>query len=300
MLKNYSNNNSVDLQELYRDDGFFYVNSFLNKYIVNNINAELDILFNLIVFNGFTKGSIAKDTNNYPLKTLFLPAQNIRSINLLEVAIDILNLVVKEKEKNEFILSNLEVYSEKKNFKSLKFHTDGRRGMIRAQIYLKGGNNDVSGAFRYIKKSNNLNHNIEHEISNEESKKYLTDTVECFGDCGDLIVFDSWGFHGKHPCIEERRSVMFEFQRKDSNDAKSIIDLDGSLLSDKVVNNINLFINRNYKGVPHGTDVVKERYHVNFYLITKTIKIFTKYYFITLKKIVVKIVFKLKKLLNIK
>ena len=61
----------------------------------------------------------------------FIPnVSRIRSINILEIAVDIANLLPNRKDIK---LTNLEIESEKNNNDVLAWHTDRRRGMIRAQ-----------------------------------------------------------------------------------------------------------------------------------------------------------------------
>lgn len=252
----------------FKENGFSIIRNFLDQKIINQLNLELDQMFNQILFNGYNKGSIILD-NEYSREAIPSPCINIQSINLMETTIDIFNIVIDEVKKKDYVVTNIMLFSEKNNSEPLKFHTDLRKGMYRAQIYLKGGQNK-SGGFRYISKSHKLNHNISHELSRHELDKYRASIVDLTGSSGDLIIFDPFGFHGKYPCLDERRTIMFEFQPKDVDYPKTQIDLNGSLISKKVLDNINIFIH-DYKKNDHTLDAYKNNYLTNFKILFKLI-----------------------------
>ena len=162
--------------------------------------------------------------------------------------------------------------------------------MYRAQIYLKGGGNN-SGGFRYIKKSNINNHSISHELSDRDFQKYKSDVVDLTGSEGDLVIFDPYGFHGKYPCLNERRTIAFEFQSKENNYEKSQIDFNGSLITEKVLSNIRIFIH-NYKKNDHYLDDYKNNYLINFNILYQIIY---KSIFITINNKLKKVINRIKK-----
>ena len=284
------------LKKQFNNEGYSIIKNFLKEDIVKKINQELDGMFSQVLFNGFNKGSITLD-QNYPREAITTPCINIKSINLMELIIDVFNLVVDDEKKKNYVVTSVMIFTEKKNPNPLKFHTDLRRGMYRAQIYLKGGDKN-SGGFRYIKNSNNLNHGISHELSHTELEKYKKDIVDLTGTEGDLIMFDSFGFHGKYPCLNERRTILLEFQPSDSDYPKTQIDFNGSLMTNKVLSNLNIFIHNNNKN-DHMLDNYKNNYLINFKIwlsiITNVTKIALKE---GLKKINIKINRKLNKIIK--
>ena len=62
------------------------------------------------------------------------------------------------------------------------------------------------------------------------------------GNLGDLIMFDSLGFHGKDVCVNEPRTIMFEFQEKNSDYGKASLKINNQNLTPKVVDNLSLFL----------------------------------------------------------
>ena len=215
----------------------------------------------------------------------------------MELIIDVFNLVVDDDKKKNYIVSSIMIFTEKKNPSPLKFHTDLWKGMYRAQIYLKGGDKN-SGGFRYIKKSHNINHGESYELSDTELEKYRKDIVNLTGTEGDLIMFDSSGYHGKYPTLNERRTILFQFSPIDSDYPKTQIDFNGSLISNKVLSNLNIFMHNNTKN-NHYLDKYKNNYLINFKiwfgLITKVTRIaFNE----GLKKITTKIKRKLLKIIK--
>ena len=251
-----------------KNKGFCISKKFIHPEILDKINLELNELFNSFLINGYNRGSIILN-NLYKRQAITTPCININSINIMELIIDVYNLVIEDEKKKDYIVSNVMIFSEMGNPDALKFHTDLRKGMCRAQIYLKGGKIN-SGGFRYIRESNTANHNISHELSKEDLKKHEHKIVDLSGSEGDLIVFDPFGFHGKHPCIEERRTIMIEFQPKHTDYPKSQIDFNGALLTKKVLSNIEIFIH-NYKKNDHYLDDYKNNYVLNFRILFKSI-----------------------------
>ena len=288
-------NKNFLIKKQFNEEGYGVITNYLPEDTVKKINQELDEIFYQILFNGFNKGSITLD-QTYSREAITTPCINIKSINLMELIIDVFNLVVDDDKKKNYIVSSIMIFTEKKNSSPLKFHTDLRKGMYRAQIYLKGGDKN-SGGFRYIKKSHNFNHGVSHELSDTELEKYRKDIIDLTGTEGDLIIFDSFGFHGKYPCLNERRNILFEFQPIDSDYPKTQIDFNGSLISNKVLSNLNIFMHNDTKN-HHYLDKYKNNYLINFKiwfgLITKVTRIaFNE----GLKKITTKIKRKLLKIL---
>ena len=152
---------------------------------------------------------------------------------------------------------------------------DGTEVSLSSTEYLPELKNNAGGLEFYT-------NNSKHMEIKENGDVYVTDDlfvknlniydkiVDLSGSEGDLIVFDPYGFHGKHPCIEERRTIMFEFQPKHTDYPKSQIDFNGALLTKKVLSNIEIFIH-NYKKNDHYLDDYKNNYVLNFRILFKSI-----------------------------
>ena len=244
-------------------EGFKVTKNFLKNDLIKLLNLEIDELNNNILFNGFSKGVVVNSKVKYSHKTINLPISNIASVNLMEVAIDVFENIFNEKQ--DFILTNLEIFIEKNNQKEMILHTDQRRGMVRAQIYLKGGGKN-SGGFKYIQGSNLHDKVVEHDLNEEKIKSFEKDIIDLSGDVGDLVAFDPWGYHGKNICINERRTIMFEFQSKSTSYDKSSLDFNNLNLTPRVLENIELFLpDKNSAGHnnKHGVDFYKNNYEIN-------------------------------------
>jgi len=267
-------------------DGVQLITEFLNDETLTSLNSELDELFRETAINKNITASARLSRN---LKEITQPIA-IESINVLELAVDIKNIIKNQGLGKNLILTNVEVFSEVNNDKFLPFHTDQRKGMYRAQIYLKGGKEN-SGGFAYIAGTHDIEHSVKHHLSKEEviiCEPYIFDMG---GNPGDLIIFDSFGFHGKDICTDERRTIMFEYQERDSDYVKSSLKIDNRKITSKIIDNLSLFMpgdNASYNG--HGMDymgnnfinaglvldVVKQYCSFNKVRITKVLKALAK------------------------
>ena len=260
------------------ENGVQIKRSFIEKSHLIEINKELDAHFRKPLFNSKI-GSIWIGNEFFPGKTILkiLPnASKLRSINILEVVVDVANLF---SNRNDLMLTNLEIYSEQRNNEKLYWHTDGRRGMRRGQIYLKGGD-DNAGAFEYMQNTHKTLHKVTHKLDNDEINKLKKNIFICNGTPGDLIIFDSYGFHSKNKCISERRTLMIEFQPKNLNAPRSSIDLNNLNISKKVLDNIDLFLpnDKNVKDCyasNHGQDLDRNNYPT-FFISKSIILVFQK------------------------
>lgn len=235
--KDIRNNNRLDYEEKKEFNGIKIIKNFLKEEITDKINDEIDKYLEIPVCNSNIKGfSIISPYQ----KEISLPIVSIDSNNLMELACLVLDQFKTVKKIENYILTNIQIFSEKKNKTPMFWHTDQRKGMLRAQIYLRGGKKN-SGGFMYMEGTNNFNHQVTHKLSKNEIDEMKDLIVDCSGEEGDLILFDSFGFHAKHPCVEERRTIMFEFQNKDSKFPKSTLIIDNKKLSPIVINNLKFF-----------------------------------------------------------
>jgi len=221
----------------YDSHGVEVVRDFLDKKTVDRINIEIDLYLKLLVLNRSTEGC---STVNKYLKEIKNPATLINSCNLLEMSIDVRNILFNNKHE-EYRLTKLALYIEKKNPDILPWHRDNDPGIITAQIYLKGGDTDKSGAFQYMVTTQNMPSSFKHHLSSEEIQRNWSKRVICYGMPGDLVLFNWYGYHSKTSCVDERRTIFLEFQHKSHNAIKSDIKLSVSKISIKVIDNISLF-----------------------------------------------------------
>ena len=255
---------TTDSEPRFDVDGVSIVKAFLDSLKIQQLNVELDSLFATPVINQNHRGSIWRNTI---LKEISSPS-TIHSLNLLELALDVFDVVVPAGRKSKMILTNVEIFSEQSNPTPVFWHTDQRRGMIRAQVYLKGGTNQ-SGAFLYMRGTHRLEHLVEHRLHSDEIEQLKGAIVDCSGQPGDLISFDAFGFHSKTLCVQERRTIMFEFQDVDSPYLKSSIDLNSAKISERVKDNFDLFRRAADLGTygAHGLDAFPSNEYVPFRLL---------------------------------
>lgn len=216
-------------------DGFSIHRSFLDHDLVVGLNDELDQLFRRPLFNTVAFGSI---WTRYVVEVSSPSAMT--SLNMLELCIDVFHASVPRGRQDRMRLTNLEVFSTHVETTDLFWHTDRRRGMVRAQIYLRGGEID-SGGFQYMA-GTHVEHDVEHALSEAEVSMLDNRVIDCSGLPGDMVVFDAFGFHAMGRCRTERRTIMFEFQDADSPDGKSSINLNNRALTRKVIENLDLFL----------------------------------------------------------
>ncbi|MEO2147883.1 MAG: hypothetical protein ABGW56_02380 [Flavobacteriaceae bacterium] len=92
-------------------DGLKIVPNFMSIERVNNINNELDRLFSTFSINGLS--GYVYLSKNY--KSIQLPLNMIRSENLLEISLDILEVINSDPElsKQKYKLTDLEIFEQK-------------------------------------------------------------------------------------------------------------------------------------------------------------------------------------------
>ncbi len=250
-----------------KENGVQLIKSFINKEKLEILISEINEYFNDPIFNSIN-GSIWQGSQYLPGEKLlkFIPnVSRIRSINILEIAVDVANLLPNRKEIK---LTNIVIDSEINNNNVLDWHTDRRRGMVRAQINLKGSDKD-SGTFLYMQNTHNLDHDVEHYLNKDEIKKLSHSIFDCMSDSGDLMIIDTWGFHGKKKCVDERIMLRFEFQPNYLMETRASIDINNLNLTKKVIENLDIFTptheikNKCYKS-NHGLDLKNTNYPVSF------------------------------------
>lgn len=225
----------------FKEDGIQIKYDFLNNDQVAALRNECQHLFSKSQLCGH---GYAVRLSNY-VNEIPYPTAQINSINLLEVAIDI----AKEFEKlgfENYKLAHVALYHEQNNPKELVWHSDMRNGgLIRAQIVIQGGDL-TSGAFRYYAGSQKIASPDVYYPDKEYMDTHKDHLVTCNKKNGSLFLINTLGYHSKCICMDTRISFMFDFLPanyilENPNDVSSEICLTSSKLSNKVVQNINLF-----------------------------------------------------------
>jgi hypothetical protein len=222
--------------------GLLVCHGFLSPATVRALNDEIDTLICRPSINGSMGGiHLARG-----YREIMLPTLSIMSVNLLEMSLRVRDLIIahsKSAQDVHYELANIEVFSEEDNHEPLMWHTDNRQTMLRAMIYLRGGQGD-SGAFQYMRGSHSRDYYVEHELPQSQVDK-LRDTIyDCVAPEGSIIAFDPMGFHAKLPTVKNRRTIMFEIQPSTSRFPKSATYISGRHLTPLVVNNSNFFTHK--------------------------------------------------------
>ena len=236
-----------------RQDGVEIHRGFVSRSAVSELSQELDAAFERPILNRRRATSIWLPND---LKVAASPTA-FKAVNLLEVCVDIRALIPPEMGRN-LIVTNLQVFADS-HTENLFWHTDRRRGMVRAMLYLRGGG-DSSGGFLYMRGTHHLDHPVDHTLEDHEISILDNRIVRCTGEPGDLVLFDSFGFHSKGNCVEDRITAMFEFQSRESDFPKASMDLNTRSLTPRVMEQIDLFspgtLEESYGG--HGIDMYRD------------------------------------------
>ena len=166
-------------------EGALKIPEFLDYTSVLEINKELDSYFSDNQF-----GSIVID---HSVKRLISPTR-LNTINVLELALDVFSAVFDGSK--DYVINGISVFQEQNNPVRLPWHSDQRKGEIKALIYLTGGQ-ESSGGFQYIKYSQLSEHNGKHHIDQEFISKNFERVTDLSGLPGDLVIFDAYGVHSK-------------------------------------------------------------------------------------------------------
>jgi len=219
-------------------DGVRIERGFLSSAIIETINRELDVLFEQPVMGTRYNGALKLDKH---VKSISHPT-NLSSINVLELAIDIFDLVVPLSKKDDYIVTNIEIFSEVGNKKRLFWHCDKRKIAYKALLYLKTSAAS-SGGLEYMWGTHTpeFAHTVERKLSSAEIDCLSRNIVDCSGVAGDLVMFDVFGFHCKKECVNERRALFFEFQTATSNRSKAYININNQQLTQKVLSKLKYF-----------------------------------------------------------
>lgn len=189
-------------------DGIEFEPHFLSADELNALRAETDFLFSRNLNSG---PGFSVHLSQY-VQELTWPASKIKSINMMAKAVRILKRLddMPGMRERAFRLAHVAVYREHGNPKPLLWHSDGRKGdLIRAQVCIRGGARD-SGAFQYIRTSQNLPM-VEYVPEPGYVEKNAALIQTCAEPNGTLYLINTLGFHNKTECMAERVSIMFDF-----------------------------------------------------------------------------------------
>ena len=224
----------------FEERGYLVVPDLISETQLHALEVELDALFELNSKDGFSPGSVAISP---VCRAITSPVINVRSINLLEFVVAVFSELEADHAEpiENYVLTACSVFHEEGNRKPLFWHTDLRRGMFRAQIYLQGGQRG-SGAFKYIGGSHKMVFDSDsHKMSEAEMLPLLRDEGVFDQGAGTTVIFDSYGLHGKDVCLDARRTIMIEFQDRGSAAVKERIEFDTSHMTSSVLDRIHLF-----------------------------------------------------------
>lgn len=244
MSKNSIINNS------FLQDGIDVINNFVSDIELKNLKEECELLFSKKSLNGSLGSINISKSTSY----LMMPVISVRSINLLELSLRIKEKIQKFDENfKTYENTNIEIMKKTKS-DVLPWHTDNRKGMIRAIIYIYIDENK-SGLFRYMKKTHIRDFVVEHHLNQEQILKFSKDLVTCDSPEGSLILFNSYGFHGREKVEGKRISITFDFLPKNSDYPKTAIPFSSRNLTDDVIKDLSFFLNNADKRYNHGGEL---------------------------------------------
>jgi len=227
---------------MFQKNGIEHINNFLDIKQIDQLNNEIDEISKSYLINGVTRASIWINKNLCEINS---PIINIKNTNLLEIALKICKNL-NDKTSKKFTLSNVRVIIEKKNSHPITWHTDQTKGIVRAIIYLKGGEQN-NGNLSYVKESHLKDYDKKiHKV--DPHKEGLSDKVLTLNtEVGDLIFFDINGIHKKNTVLKERRILFFEFHDGFSKKPIGQVVFDNSKITKNIQNNINFLLPNNGK-----------------------------------------------------
>ena len=210
-------------------EGALKLPGFLDQNSVLEINKELDQLFSDNLY-----GAIVID---HSVKRLISPTR-LNSINVLELALDVFSAIFDGSK--DYVINGISVFQEQNNPLKLPWHSDSRKGEVKALLYITGGQ-EYSGGFQYINGSHLVEHNGKHHIDQEFISKNIEKVSDFSGLPGDLVIFDAYGVHSKKQCTDIRRTLFFNFLPRHYVNTETV-DLNSGCFTPKVFNNLDLFV----------------------------------------------------------
>tara|TARA_A100001011_G_scaffold333487_1_gene361248 strand:+ start:230 stop:1084 length:855 start_codon:yes stop_codon:yes gene_type:complete len=247
-------NKEIENKNNFINTGIYVKKNFLNENQLKKLLSESENIFNNKIDNSALGAQATTFKPNF--FSITCPTLSI-NLNLFEIAVDILdemkNLDIKF-NKDNFELTNIDILKD--TTKELFWHTDNTKDFYRAFIYLKGGKKD-SGAFKCMVGTHMRDYEVNHKLSHEIIKKKNLENkiVICDYEPGSLIVADINAFHSNSIKKNDRIIMIFDYQRKDINIGGSFLPIKTTDITNKVINNLNLFSfkgshkNKRYHGI---------------------------------------------------
>ena len=244
--------NAHNLSPILASRGVVIVRGFLDPDKNCALTTELKECFSSKA-KGSIKGAYLRQVG-FQRRSLDIPDAGyvIRSLNLYEEAISICQIIKQavspvnaQCDPSGFRLTMLSA-SVDSDPDRLELHSDNldrqKVGMFRAILYLSDAD-ESSGAFQYVQGSHQDDHNLDHYIGKRNIPITSENLLSCNGKAGDLVIFNAYGIHGRHPCINPRTSLSFEFLPANIALRNDGISLTPGHLTPKVIKSISLFSN---------------------------------------------------------
>ena len=224
-----------------KENGIEHIKNFLSDHQIQNLNNEIDEISKSYLINGVTRASTWVNKNLCEINS---PIINIKNINILEIAYKI-HKELKDKLSKKYTLSMARVIIEKNNSHPLNWHTDNTKGVIRAIVYLKGGEED-NGNLSYVKESHLKAYDPGAHRIDPTKEGLQKKIISLKTEVGDLIYFDINGIHKKNIVVRERRILFFEFHDEHSEKPIGQVVFDNNKITNEIRNDLNfLFPDKN-------------------------------------------------------
>ena len=199
----------TDTKHQLEKDGIEFIPNLFDENEIKAILSECDSLFSKSTISG----PIYSVFINQNLKEIPHPIATIKSVNLLE-KVETVFLYLEKKANFRDLnlkLAHFALYSESDNHQPLRWHSDTRSGnLVRVQICLRGGNTDLSGAFKYVVGSHKFK-DIQANPPDSGILQFQELIIKNNFPNGTATLINTLGYHAKSPCINERISIMMDF-----------------------------------------------------------------------------------------
>lgn len=231
-------------KELFNKNGIIILNNWFSPEQLNELNQELDYYFSEISLNG----SIRSQYYDKYTK-IFDHTHLLKSLNFEEKMVEIAekwNELFPTFSSEHYILTRASIKEESGAPDSILWHRDKPFGTLRNIFYLKGGEKE-SGQFRFMPGTHVGADEIEFAMTKEEFQQRSSNILDCEAPAGSVLFFDANGFHSNYPRIQPRRSIILTWSKTSLKESESRIMLSSNNLTPKVIRNIHLFANPEFK-----------------------------------------------------
>lgn len=155
--------------------------------------------------------------------------------NLMELALDVARHFSHSIPgfMESHVLTALTV-EEQRREAALQCHTDQRRQMVRAILYVAGGDS-INGASQYAP-------GTQHEEKPKDAHYFGVPLHVYPGRPGDAVLIDTYGYHARTAVGSRRRAVIFEFQPRGTDYPKSHIYFNSSWMTNRVAAHMKMLL----------------------------------------------------------